>query len=179
MYFCTCMSAHLTGAASRRDAYVTRRLPRSGAGGRVRRVRPAQGAGHLPQALDEGGRPAVVLGARGRQQVAAGEEALYTTAKSAIEHAAKHDPTRDQWDAKLRKRTTSPRRSGPRFGLGRRGGGGGECCSFCRRVGRHLVLPWRCGQGRWDRRRGGRRGGRRRKLLSLGAARAGGAAARE
>ena len=48
---------------------------------------------------------------RGRaHEAAAGEEALYTTAKSALEQADSNQPVRDEWDEKLRRRTATRRR---------------------------------------------------------------------
>ena len=44
------------------------------------------------------------LGLRGRQDVKAGSDALYTTAKTLLEQAEAHDPVRDAWDEKLRRR---------------------------------------------------------------------------
>ena len=67
--------------------------------------------------------------ARGRQDVRAGEDALYTTARTLLERAERNDPTRDAWEGELERRTGGGKatRAGPRFtlgpSLGRRGKG--------------------------------------------------------
>ena len=48
-------------------------------------------------------RAAQSLGQRGRRQVKAGSEAMYTTAKTLLEQAETHNPLRDVWDDKLSK----------------------------------------------------------------------------
>ena len=79
-----------------------------------------------PAALRRRLQAARALGQRGRRQVKAGSEALYTTAKSLIEQAeAQPDPALKQFDDELRRRTggaagDARKRAGPRLRFGKK-----------------------------------------------------------
>ena len=77
-----------------------RRRNRRRRGEAARLVNPLQ-----PVALRRRLEAARLLGKRGRLQVKAGSEAIYTSAKSLLEQADTYSPERDAWDEELRKRT--------------------------------------------------------------------------